>query len=855
MPPFTAWANRERTVNRILSVPHLLLVSLAIVLSACSGGAATTANPNAQTANAASYAGPAPGTADVQAFKVNLWQNINTANRCGNCHKAGGQAPMFARADDVNLAYNDALGVVNLAQPDQSRMVIKVAGGHNCWLSSPAACADILTTWIKAWAGGVAAGGTQIQLQAPTIKDVGSTKTFPANATVSDKPNASFEKTIWPLLLANCSRCHSANATTPQTPYFASTDVNEAYANAQAKINIDTPALSRLYVRLHDESHNCWAPGGGAVSCPNSSAIMLAAIQTFVDGIDVRAVDPALVLSKALTLYDGTIASGGSRYDTGLIAKWQFKEGSGTVADDTSGVDPALNLTLAGDTGWVGGWGVRFGPNGGAARGGAASRKLYDTIRGTGEYTVEVWAAPANVTQEDAYMASYSGGTAARNFTMSQRAYQYEMLARSSATDADGAPALLTRDADRDAQASLQHVVLTYDPVNGRRLYVNGNYTGDVDTQKGGTIGNWDDTFIFLLGNETSGNRKWQGTIRFAAVYNHALTQDQIQQNFTAGVGERYFLLFNVSTLTGVSQAYVMFEVSRYDSYSYLFSKPTFISLDPAAKPGNIVIKGMRIGVNGAEAKVGQAYAPLDTTVTDANYTAGVGQRLSAVGTVIALEKGPDSDLFFLSFDQIGSSTHVRTEAAAPQPAVPDDEPESSQLGVRVFSEINASLAEITGVSMNDAGVKATYKLVEQQLPSVPTIESFVAAHQVGVAQLAIQYCDALVESGQVATFFPGLSFASPPATAFADTTLLINPLLAKGVGANIGTQPSDTDVRTELNRLLYGVPASGGNPALPGLVNCNASDPTCVQTPARTKIITKAACATVLGSGAVLIK
>jgi hypothetical protein len=832
-------------VNRTNFLSTLLLAGLAVVLSACSGGAATTMNGNAATGvTASTYAGPAPGSADVQAFKVNLWQNIDGANRCGNCHKAGGQSPMFARSDDVNLAYNDALGVVNLSQPDQSRMVLKVAGGHNCWLSSAQACADILTTWIKNWAGGVSGGGTQIQLVAPLDKDVGSTKTFPASA-------AGFQATIYPLLTQFCSRCHSANALTPQTPYFASSDVNEAYANAQAKINLDTPDLSRFYVRLHDESHNCWVPqGSSAVSCPQSSATMLAAIQAFVDGIVVQPVDPTLVLSKALTMYDGTIASGGNRYETGIIAKYQFKEGTGSTADDTSGVDPALNLTLAGDTSWVGGWGVRFGPNGGEARGGAASQKLYNLIKNSGEFSVELWTAPANVTQEDAYMASFSGGTSSRNFTMSQHAYQYEMLTRSSATDANGAPALLTRDTDRDAQASLQHVVLTYDAVNGRRLYVNGNYTGDVDAEKGGTLGNWDDTFIFLLGNETSGNRKWQGTIRFAAVYQKALTQEQIQQNFAAGVGERYFLLFNVSQLTGMNQAYVMFEVSRYDSYSYLFNKPVFISLDPAAMPGSIPIKGMRIGINGAEAKVGQAYAPLDVTVSNANFTAGVGQRLSDVGTVIALEKGPDSDLFFLSFDQIGTQTHVRTDPVPPTPATPADKPEASQLGIRTFAEINASFASITGVSSGNANVKATYALVQQQLPSVPFIEGFVASHQVGVAQLAIQYCDSLVESNQAGMFFPGLNFSAPPSSAFTDTTPLITPLVTNGVGVNLLTQPLDADssvdhpdVSTEINRLVT------------KLTNCNPADPTCTSTPARTKTITKAACAAVLGSGAVLIK
>src|SRR5258706_1076887 len=106
---------------------------------------------------------------------------------------------------------------------------------------------------------------------------------------------------------------------------------------------------------------------------------MLAAIQAFVDGIVPTQVDPALVLSKALTLYDGTIASGGNRYDTGVIAKWQFKEGMGTIADDTSGVDPALNLTLAGDTRWVGGSGGSFRPNGGEGPGGAAQRRRYES--------------------------------------------------------------------------------------------------------------------------------------------------------------------------------------------------------------------------------------------------------------------------------------------------------------------------------------------------------------------------------------------------------------------------------------------------------------------------------------------
>src|SRR5580704_11945206 len=244
-----------------LTVSRLLLAVTAALLGACSGGAPTTANPNVQaSAQASVYNGPAPESADVQAFESNLWVNVSPSNRCGTCHTAGGQSPMFARSDDINQAYSAALTVVNLSQPETSIMVQKVAGGHNCWLSSPQACADILTTWISNWAGGNsgASGGTQIQLTTPPSQTVGSTKVFPSDPTL-------FSQTVYPVVRQWCSRCHSDTASTPQSPYFASGNVNTAYAAAQPKIDLNTPTNSRFYIRLAQESHNCW---GNPVSCP-----------------------------------------------------------------------------------------------------------------------------------------------------------------------------------------------------------------------------------------------------------------------------------------------------------------------------------------------------------------------------------------------------------------------------------------------------------------------------------------------------------------------------------------------------------------------------------------------------------
>ena len=152
--------------NRLLAPRARLFAAgvalVATLLAGCSGGSGAPVEvvPGAGSGPAAqAYTGPAPSTADVQAFKINLWDNIHADNRCGTCHSvSGGQTPMFARSDDVNLAYAAANLVVDLASPKDSMMVVKVGGGHNCWLADPSACATILTQWITNWAGASAGG-------------------------------------------------------------------------------------------------------------------------------------------------------------------------------------------------------------------------------------------------------------------------------------------------------------------------------------------------------------------------------------------------------------------------------------------------------------------------------------------------------------------------------------------------------------------------------------------------------------------------------------------------------------------------------------------------------------------------
>jgi Concanavalin A-like lectin/glucanases superfamily len=829
-------------MSTAMNIQHLMRIRtvlglLALLgLAACSGGAPTTQNPVTTVATVANYSGPPPGSADVQAFMTNLWSNIKATNRCGGCHVQGGQSPQFARTDDVNLAYQAAQTVVNLAQPGESTMVQKVSGGHNCWLASPSACGDTLTVWITNWAGSSATGTTQIKLTAPPEETVGSAKTFPTDPTL-------FENTVYPLLTQYCSRCHSPSAVTPQQPYFASSDPLEAYSNAQAKIDLDDPAQSRFVVRLGTEFHNCWDV------CANDAAAMLTAITSFANQIPLTQVDSSLVISKALSLYDGTVASGQDRYTTSQIALYEFKTGSGTIAYDTSGVSPELDLNLSGNYTWDQSWGVVFAPGSKAQGTTTASAKLYNMISQTGQFSIETWAVPANVAQTAAYIVSYSGSPTTRNATLAQQAFQYEAFTRSSKTSTNGAPALVTNPDNQLAQAALQHVVLTYDGVNGRKLYVDGVYTGDLDPQGGGTLANWDNTFALVMGNETSGTtNQWQGELRMVAIHNQALTLAQIQQNYAAGVGQKYFLLFDVSTLTNVPQSYIMMTVGLNDSYSYLFDNPTFISLDPNQAPTNIPIQGIRIGINGAEAPVGQSYIPLNTTITAANYSSTTGQLLSNVGAVIALQKGPSSDQFFLTFAQIGTNSRAYTQPVLAVPALIPGLP-SADLGVRTYERLNQTMAKLTGVPTTTTTVAQTYAQVQSALPPVPDLTAFSAANQTAISQLAISYCAALVNTQSLRTAFfgsgfdptqPG-SYFSAPINQSSNRDLVINALYQNIVGGtittNLLTQPTFTSVQTELDALITSLTA-----AYPS-------------TPNRAGVVTEAACAALLGSASSLIQ
>ncbi len=856
----------KQTLRLMLRAP-LMILSSSLLLSACGGGAQTTENPPSQNAGDvgdAAYSGEVARDSDVLKFQQEYWTNARGSDRCGSCHnEVVGQTPMFVRSDNVNDAYDAALTITDREQPSLSRAVERVSEpplGHNCWVDDPGVCGSIMTTWIENWVGETSGGGREIVLAAPDSADPAESRNFPEDSNA-------FQQLIHePILEPYCSSCHSSQSPSAQQPYFADPDIDSAYEAAKSKINLDTPADSRFVVKVSPvpfgESHNCWDNG----DCVTASAEMLAAITAFAEGIEPTTVNTDLVYSKAVKLIeDGTLASGGNRYEDAQVALWEFKTGNGLVAYDTSAVDPAIDLNFSGDVGWFGGWGITIGNNvaqgPGKAQGSTtASKKLNDILQESGEFTIEAWVVPANVTQETSRIVSYSAGQTTRNFTLQQNLYDYDFLLRTTETNLNGDPALSTPSADEVLQATLQHVVATYSPIDGRRIYVNGALVSNTDPTPGGTLIDWQDTFALVLGNEASSDGVWEGTFRLAAVHRRALTLEQVTQNFDVGVGEKFFLLFDISERISAApdSSFILFEVQQFDNFAYLFDKPHFITLDGSA-PEGIPIEGLRIAMNGREAPVGQSYATLADLLSAAEF-GELGQPLSALGAVIPLEKGPENDEFFLTFDALANNSFDRDEDPV-LVITPTDLDPAAHIGVRTFDEIDATFSAITGVDRmidypdGSFPVDETFRELRQSLPAVANVTTFLSSHQVAIAQLAIQYCDAAIGTAtnpnpDAATYWPDFNFDQTAGQAFsvANRSDFIDPLILRATGQTpsgptIATQPTYAELYNELAAFQ----AADGRPD-------NLID-RLLAGPSDTRAIGKGVCAAMLGSAATLVQ
>ena len=546
-----------------------------------------------------------------------------------------------------------------------------------------------------------------------------------------------FANTVYPIMTGNnCVQCHSDPTPlglTPILPLMADETVETAYTQvvSNQKVNLNNPANSRLVLKAREENHNC----GGAVACEAFATEMQAAIQLWADSAASNPTNNMPTVASAVANFANAQDGGAARVEANVIAKYEFTEGAGDIVGDSSGVGTPMDLLIEGDMQWVDGGGLR-NVNGKAKAAMADSAKMFNLIsEDQDEFTIEAWITPDSDDQDVggiSVIAGYQRNNASinnNNFIFGQVNNNFELRTRSQATGNNGQPALMVNGAD--VRTELMHVVFTVDATSGRKVFVDGQFVGDMDGAPLGQL-NWDSDFGFALGNEyedQSGNL-WQGVFRMVAIHNRALTDAQVQQNFDAGLGNFVTLAFDVSNIVG-APATIQMQATEMDDYSYLFTTPTLITDATGVQVSNI-----RIAVNDTVPVATQVFRSVDTTVNQS------GTQLSPLGAVIPKDLGANLDMFHLEFEtlagQVGSGDLY----------VPPNEPGIADLGVlpemgvRPFSSVNDTMSALTTIPVTQNTVRNRYEELRDQLPATADILAFNAASQIAIQRLAVTYCD-----------------------------------------------------------------------------------------------------------------
>ena len=618
-----------------------------------------------------------------------------------------------------------------------------------------------------------------------------------------------FEQTLYPHLRdpANfCVNCHEAT----QIPTFAAADPTVAYTviTTQHKVDINNPMLSRVYQRPAVDRHNC----GGPEICDRIAADFLAAITSW-SGQAMPPIPPAgTVLMSATTDLSSGLANASDRVTDSQIALFEFQEGDGDVAMDSSGVGTAIALQIDGME-WVEG-GLR-NVAGKAEANVADSQKIFDAITTSGAYTIEAWVVAANNSQDGpAQVVGYSSEATTRNFSLGQNALYYQLRNTTDASNANGEPVLEA--VIRQVEPVLQHVVATFDASVGRKMYVNGEL--DVEENSPATLA-WTSDQVLVLGDESTGEHTWQGIFNLVAIHSRALNETEVAQNYLAGAGTFDTLSFDVSAIIG-SPSSIRMQVAPLDDASYVFAAPVLVSdVTP------VRVKNIRIAVNGNVPVAAQAFRRVDVTAQTS------GTRISPLGAVIPIDMGPDNDRFHLEFEVLGNRTGLAEPIAPASPPQPLPDVAEPRAGLRTFSQINNTMAALTGVDPGDAAVRTRYSELRDTLPPTFDLLAFSAAQQIAIHQLATQYCGVVVDDAtRCSEFFGSCAIDAAGKQAVADT------LYERFVGQNLSVQPDSAAFTSAIVGVIDDLGCTNG----------------CVDATAETAL--QASCAAALSSGAVTI-
>jgi hypothetical protein len=169
----------------------------------------------------------------------------------------------------------------------------------------------------------------------------------------------------------------------------------------------------------------------------------------------------------------------------------------------------------------------------------APATRLSQACKATNEISLEVWFRPATVTPaaKDGRLVTLSSDPKNQNFMLGQDEYlgpvrSYFMRLRTSATDLVGKPDLVLPEGSATPKPKPTHLVYARAASGAAAIFLDGVETAK--TTVAGNLSSWNDGYRLGLANEFSNDRAWLGEYQLVAIYNRALSLEEVRQNLKA---------------------------------------------------------------------------------------------------------------------------------------------------------------------------------------------------------------------------------------------------------------------------------------------------------------------------------
>ncbi|MCA9584396.1 MAG: LamG domain-containing protein [Myxococcales bacterium] len=261
------------------------------------------------------------------------------------------------------------------------------------------------------------------------------------------------------------------------------------------------------------------APSGAGGGSPDGGAVPDAALPPGSDGgVGDASVDP---LDAGP---DAPVTRG--RVTAGLVALYEMEEAAGSLAKDTSGVAPALDLVVPVDVTWQTG-ALRFSSPSRVGSGVAAT-KIYSRCVATKEITVESWFSYGALPDWSRIVVmGSSAGIANFAMTTDPTTIGFDLRTTTDLYQRD------TMGVFGQIPSGVHHMVDVRTSAGKKLVYLDGALT--ITSDQGGDLATWNGLYELSIGNTPFNDRPFFGDVHLVAVYDRALSDAEVGQNFAAG--------------------------------------------------------------------------------------------------------------------------------------------------------------------------------------------------------------------------------------------------------------------------------------------------------------------------------